>query len=252
MSKINWKGRLRLFLTLRCNMVCHFCNNNCPGKVDFSTIEEAGFDKYSELFRLINAEQVIIEGGEPTLHRDFTDIINLSIRTYKDTIIYSNGKRYGINKILQLDNNNLHICLSFHPTEMSKEEFLEGYMRLVDRDFKFYWISAVEDRYNMTQLVETVDWLKQKGISMLSIVPNSYYEALDKCVSGRRYKVICYGLEERLISPDLRVYICHSHMFTQNRHYSSDILSGEKVLNNMVCDAGLCSMCDRDIRKNLI
>lgn len=250
---MEWKGRLRLFLTLRCSASCNFCNNTCPDKVDFNTIKEAGQIEYHNLFQIVEAEQVIIDGGEPALHKNFVAIVDMSQSFYEDTIVYTNGKRYSIDQILKLKNKKLHICMSFHPTEISKEEFLEGYNRLKEKDFKFYWIAAVEDRYNIAQLLSTVDWLKQKGMGMLSVVPNWYYEPLAKCVAGRRYTVKCYTPDDPPISPDLRVYSCHSRMFAQDKKYSYDILKGEKIPESVICNmCGWGSMCDRNYRKEEI
>jgi organic radical activating enzyme len=250
---MKWKGRLRLFPTLRCSASCPYCNNTCPDKVNFSSIKESGLEQYKQLFKIIAAEQVIIGGGEPALHRNFIGIVTMSQGFYNDTIIYTNGKAQSICQISKLKNEKLHICMSFHPTEISKEEFLEGYNKLKDDGFKFYWIAAVEDRYNIAQLLATVDWLKQKGMGMLSVVPNWYYEPLNKCVAGRRYKVKCYTPDEPPISPDLRVYSCHSRMFAQDKKYSYDILNGEKIPESVECDfVGFCSMCDRNYRKEEI
>jgi len=250
---MEWKGRLRLFLTLRCSASCNFCNNTCPDKVDFNTIKEAGQIEYHNLFQIVEAEQVIIDGGEPALHKNFVAIVDMSQSFYEDTIVYTNGKRYSIDQILKLKNKKLHICMSFHPTEISKEEFLEGYNRLKEKDFKFYWIAATEDRQHMAQLVETVAWLKKMGIGMLSIVPNWYYEPLVKCVSGDRYTAKCHIPDEPIISPNLRVYICTSRMFAQDERYSWDILKGDKIPESVICDkAGYCSMCDRNHKKEEI
>ncbi len=99
---MEWKGRLRLFLTLRCSASCNFCNNTCPDKVDFSSIEEAGPREYHNLFQIIETDQVIIDGGEPALHKNFVKIVDMSQSFYEDTIIYTNGKKYSIDQILKL------------------------------------------------------------------------------------------------------------------------------------------------------
>lgn len=251
MKKFQWKGRLRLFPTLRCTASCNFCNNDCPDRVNFSTITEAPIEQYRQFFQLVQAEQVIVGGGESTLHKDFNEIVELSCNTYKDTIVYTNGLRYSVDKILKLSNYNLHLCLSYHPTEITKEKFLDGYKRLESKDFRFYWISAVEDRYRIAKLKENIKWLQENGIKNISIVSNWYYELLQKCVAGIKYKVRCYLPNEPPISPDLRVYQCHSRMFAQDKKFSWDI--SEELPESVVCPmAGWCSMCDRNIRKERI
>lgn len=143
--------------------------------------------------------------------------------------------------------------MSYHPTEISKEEFLDGFKRLTAKNFKFYWLSAFEDRYNPAQLVEGVDWLKENGIKNLNIVPNWYYEPVVDCVAGRKYKVKCYIPPEPPISPDLQVYACHSRMFARDTEYSWDIINDGPWPEYGICEkAGWCSMCDRNIRKERI
>lgn len=204
MNKIHIKNRLRLFPTLRCTAQCSYCNNVCFDMVNFASIKEAGIEKYQKFFELVKADQVIVGGGEPTLHKDFVEIVRLSSTIFRDTVIYSNGKNYSIDKILQIENKKLHICLSYHQTEISKEEFLEGYKRLIEKDFKFYWISAVKNRYRLAELYENIGWLKKRGLEIW-IVPNWYDESLVKCVGGKRYTVRCYMPDEPVVAPDLRV-----------------------------------------------
>lgn len=249
MNKIRLGNRLKLYLTLRCTARCPYCNNVCPDKANFASIKEAGIEEYQKFFELVEADQIIVGGGEPTLHKDFIEIIKLSSTIYKDTIIYSNGKKYSVDKIVQLENEKLHICLSYHQTETSKEEFLEGYERLKEKGFKFYWTSAVKDKYRLAELYENTKWLKEHNLNIW-IVPNWYDEPLVKCVEGKRYTVRCYMPDEPAVAPDLRVYICRSRMFAQDRKYSWDMLKNEKLPESAICDkAGWCSMCDRENKK---
>lgn len=86
--------RLTLFLTNQCNMKCAHC---FIVKEHQPRFWEMGLDEYRRLFQSIrgHVSQVLLTGGEPTLRKDFTDIL---ISASKDgrirtAGIFSNGLR---------------------------------------------------------------------------------------------------------------------------------------------------------------
>lgn len=67
------------FLTMRCNLKCSFCLNSFESSFDRKNFEEiSGKEWVDSLNKIYSRPEVPITfcGGEPSLHKDFTYIIN--------------------------------------------------------------------------------------------------------------------------------------------------------------------------------
>ena len=80
-------------VTLRCNMynICCYCyvkeqENNLPLDLDV-----ADFSKILDWFVMLNVDEIILLGGEPTLHTNFDELLHI-IKTRKiSTRVFTNG-----------------------------------------------------------------------------------------------------------------------------------------------------------------
>ena len=93
----------------------YYCNNNCVFCFSSSTscnlnqISLENFIKSLEQSTPTITDKVIINGGEPTIHPQFYQIINsIHMKYYTNIIIYSNGVELDITKIKK-DNNILFV-----------------------------------------------------------------------------------------------------------------------------------------------
>ena len=81
-----------LQITSRCNMTCVHCCFNCTSKgrdMQWATVQRAVEFSISTL----GEEHVTIGGGEPTLHPQFFDIIELCLTKFYSTMIITNGSQ---------------------------------------------------------------------------------------------------------------------------------------------------------------
>lgn len=106
-------------ITSRCNLHCSFCIRKNLSKYDDIMIEDAMsvIDKLSHDFPLSN---LIITGGEPTLHNNFFEIVEYACNRFSKVIINSNGMfskdtSDGLKKYLQA---NLYIQFSLDGSEL--------------------------------------------------------------------------------------------------------------------------------------
>lgn len=86
---INWS--LYFNITEGCNNSCCFCASNSPEQGNYSLSTETicmNLSKYS----LDNNSQVVINGGEPTTHPGFIQILDCAIKTGGRIILFTNGK----------------------------------------------------------------------------------------------------------------------------------------------------------------
>ena len=65
-----------IHLTLSCNLSCSYCYMRYNLKSSCS-VEFYNFEKWLYKFKKIGVNHIILTGGEPTLHKDFKDIIKL-------------------------------------------------------------------------------------------------------------------------------------------------------------------------------
>ena len=80
-----------VFLTLRCNLNCSYCLNR-QGEFDYDREEMPGEYWLDALGRIETREDLplSIQGGEPTIHRDFYDIFSNLYGKHMDLL--TNGK----------------------------------------------------------------------------------------------------------------------------------------------------------------
>lgn len=100
-----------ILITNYCNQNCNFCFAKKVMTKD--KIKEMSLEKYVELIDKLKIEEiktVRLMGGEPTLHGNFTKIINLTIKSEFDIELFTNGFfNQKIEKFLLSKKNNISI-----------------------------------------------------------------------------------------------------------------------------------------------
>lgn len=66
----------RIYLTLRCNLRCPYCSNG-PNVAAYEELTAAEWRKWFNAYRWLKG--VVFTGGEPTLHREFFDILTYAL-----------------------------------------------------------------------------------------------------------------------------------------------------------------------------
>ena len=99
---------IELDITYRCNLKCHNCNRSCtqaPSQVELSVDEIRQFINES-LQKGYQWERIRLLGGEPTLHANFFDIVDLLLDYKKKfnpqlrLVVCTNGQGRKVNSIL--------------------------------------------------------------------------------------------------------------------------------------------------------
>jgi hypothetical protein len=78
----------RIYLTLRCNLNCGYCSNGTL----LAEYEELTAVEWEQRIRAIRGDEVVFTGGEPTLHREFYEIVQRLSREFVLNV-YSNFAR---------------------------------------------------------------------------------------------------------------------------------------------------------------
>lgn len=66
-------------ITYRCNYRCRYCfSHTTHGSVQRRDIDLSSFKESLSRFRVGTGDRIVLNGGEPTLHKNFMEIINIS------------------------------------------------------------------------------------------------------------------------------------------------------------------------------
>lgn len=79
-------------ITYRCNYRCRYCfSHTTHGSVQRHEIDLSNFKESLSQFCVGKGDRIVLNGGEPTLHTKFMEIVNVSLDTCSEVVLYSNG-----------------------------------------------------------------------------------------------------------------------------------------------------------------
>lgn len=137
-----------LLLTRRCNLACSHCIRSSDKSftefIDMDLVEKV----FSEISSKTDCSQVtmLISGGEPTLHKDFLQIIRLSTQIFPKTIINTNG----------LNIKSLLACQPFRE-RLSIQISIDGSKPMHE---------SIRGKNTFSRTLENVDILAKSGLSV--------------------------------------------------------------------------------------
>lgn len=99
--------RVELELTEQCNLRCKFCYNSC--KPD--TCEKP--KRIIDAITASGALEIILTGGEPSLHPDFLSILNYAVERCPRVMVQSNGTIFSDTKIFEDLAQARPFCVNF-------------------------------------------------------------------------------------------------------------------------------------------
>jgi sulfatase maturation enzyme AslB (radical SAM superfamily) len=242
------------FLTLSCNFACSYCiTRYAPNhNLKFNRLPGAS---WFDLFNCAhNVTDIIFNGGEPTLHPDFPDIIN-RLKPLKLLAIGTNYSSLATESLLRITPRpDLIIDGSFHPDFISHQDISKNLLRLKAAGLRVRvhpinhptftgllpaWLHAFQ-----TQAIDS--FIQQyEGFWEGNLLPDS--SKLPACSLKSTRRVNCTRSAYTPIAPDGNVYFCHYLMYSQNQdgiigHISNPQLS---FPDSLECrHYGHCNPCD--------
>jgi organic radical activating enzyme len=252
------------FLTLRCNLNCSYCINNNSG-VSRKRLELDAEQWVNGLNRLAMRKDlpITIEGGEPTLHSGFYNILE----KVKHPVDLLTNLQFDVEEFIsKVDPNWLNkrdipsyktIRISFHPEGMNLEDTIKKAVKLQDAGFDIGIFSlnlpeAIEDNMKMAEIARQnqiyffiKDFLGWRNGKLFGHY--RYPEALD----GNLKKAEC-RIKELLISPAGKIYRCHRDLYHEEMPIG-DILEENfeiKDIFRTCSNYGTCNPCDIKLKTN--
>jgi len=251
------------FLTLGCNLTCSYCVNHLSGQARRGTLMK-GRDWIAGLNRLLLTSDlpVTLQGGEPSLHPHFVDIIlGLDPRLRIDVLtnLQFDVRRF-IERVpparLNRDAPYAPIRVSYHPETMTLEPTLEKMEMLASAGFQVGLYCVDHDRFQPEIArarrvgadrgidVRVKDLLGPDGTRVRYKYPGATGEAATRYCRCRT--------TELLISPAGTIHRCHHDLYN-GIHALGSILDPDVAIEHVFRDCsfyGRCNPCDVKIKNN--
>jgi hypothetical protein len=254
------------FLTLACNLRCSFCINRFGGTSVSPVRPMAGGEWVSGINRLVTRPDlpVTLQGGEPSLHPDFIEIINgirpdipIDLLTNLTFDVEEFARRVRPER-LRRSAPYASIRVSYHPETMDLDPLLERVLYLKGREFSIGIWGVLHPDYQ-AQILDAQGRCVSRGIDFRTkeflgwhdgrLHGNIRYEGA--CEGRRHWPVLC-RTSELLIGPKGQVFRCHSDLYA-DRSPAGNLLDPNFVINESFrqCDNfGECNPCDVKVKTN--
>ena len=236
-----YDGKLRIYLTLECNLSCRYCvNEHNPAE---SRALDYSLRRGEEWIRAINqiGRPVIFTGGEPSLHPDFFTILD-GIRPEIEVAVFTNFS-FDPHEYVRRVHRPVTFFGTYHPVSGPPDAFLKT-------------IETLREKNAFRGYIHTVEWDKQKRYldrsreAFLRVgwdpVRDRDQYTLSDCASMKFRRTVHCSREIILIAPDGTRYLCVSKLLRQanplENIFEAPLRKG--VVSRLCQDYGFCAPCD--------
>lgn len=261
-ERYNYVG---VFLTLACNLRCSYCINRI-GELHRSERLLSGEEWLLALNRLQNRPDlpITLQGGEPTLHPDFYQIVN-GLRPDLPIDLLTNLQFEVDEFMARIAPDRLRrqapyasIRVSYHPESMALEPLMVKVLKLLAGGYSI-GIWGVDHPARHLEMVRAGEECRKAGIDFrLKEFLGSHqdrwygtYKYPDSFRRGRPRQVEC-RTSELLVGPDGRVYRCHSDLYAGRPGVGSFLDTEFRIEDRFrACGSyGECNPCDVKLKTN--
>ena len=250
-SHVNY---IAAFLTFRCNLGCPYCINKYG---DLKYGSELSTEQWEEALSRIETREdlpITLCGGEPTVRRDFYDIVNILFQKRKKIDLLTNGK---FNLTVFMNNITPYILkrkapyasIRFSHHKGINEEYIMDKVGILQSNGYSVGVWGLDNNDNSAM----ERWCKDNGVDFrvkefLSKDHGTY--KYPEGLSGKKRTVLCKP-SELIIGPSGHIYRCHSDLYS-GRNPLGHILEGDfKFPGYLPCDHfGECNPCDLKMKFN--
>ncbi|CAG1066239.1 hypothetical protein BAC1_01846 [uncultured bacterium] len=253
------------FLTLACNLKCSYCINHY-GSEGPARKRLSGQEWVRWLNRIVSRDDLplTLQGGEPSLHKDFIYLIN-NLKPELHIDILTNLQFDVEEFISKVDPKRLRrnapyasIRVSYHPEQMELAALVEKVLRMQDAGFSIgIWgvlHPSQEEIIRKAQaycLSAGIDFRFKEFLGEHEGVMYGTFKYEGACSKAFERTVLC-KTTELIMGSDGGVYKCHSDLY-EGREPVGNIIDPAFELEDVyrVCDAyGRCNPCDIKVKTN--
>jgi len=250
-----------MYLTFRCNFACNYCINKISGLE--KRTELSGEEWIKGLDQIDFGDlQLTIGGGEPTLHKDFFQIIN----NLKPKVELLTNMNFDVDRFIENANPERFntsktpfyhsIRASYHVGNSVPEELVKRVKRLNEHKFNAA-IFGVRHPYTINENMQMAWLCAKNGIpfyekDFLGKVNDKFYGfyKYPEGLNGKKKEADC-RVRELLIAPDGDIFKCHRDLYhsensDNNLKELKPITYDFRKCNNF----GECNPCDLKLKTN--
>lgn len=254
---------IAVFLTLACNLTCSYCINR------FDTFRYRrghlrGEEWIRGLNRIVSRSDlpITLGGGEPSLHPDFTAIIN-GIRPETGIDLLTNLE-FDIDRFmaevapsrLRREAPYASIRVSYHPSVMALEPLAAKVLRLLEAGYHV-GIWGVMHPEQETEVLRAQAYCRERGIDFrtkefLGESAGRFYGTIrypGACDRTHLREVMC-RTSELIVGPTGEVYRCHGDLY-EGRDSVGSILDPQFAVEDSYRSCrhfGRCNPCDVKVK----
>lgn len=254
-----------IFLILSCNLSCDYCINTLSGGlVKKKIIPAADWIKLINRLDLPENLPITLQGGEPTIHPDFYNIIN-GINSHIPVDLLTNAQ-FDAAKFASLispsrlkrDAKYASIRVSYHPTTMNWTKTLEKVIWLKEKGYSISLNSVFHPDVE-TLLLNCQKESLSKGVDyrfkdFLGVYQDKIYGQYkyDNACFSDNLKIVTCKTSELLIAPDGQLYRCHHDLYNAYKPLGSLLDENISISTGFnSCEMyGRCNPCDVKIKNN--
>ena len=254
------------FLTLRCNLNCDYCIND-NDEIERDRLELSEKD-WIEHLNAVDFGKVPLTfgGGEPSLHRDFYQILqNIKPETKVDLLT---NFRFGANEFIAntlperftREDNPAYksIRVSYHVDKMNPNVLMNKVKQLSNRGYPV-GIFGINHPHNIKANMEMAELARKNGVyffvkDFLGKFQDEHYGhyKYPQGLDGKLKDAECKS-KELLIAPDGLIYKCHRDLYHEDQSFTSVFEKDFSHLLNQYrkChNFGKCNPCDLKNKTN--
>lgn len=253
------------FLTLGCNLRCSFCINHY-GTDGFEKKHLSGPEWVKGLNRIESRADlpITLQGGEPSLHKDFIHILN-NVKPELNIDVLTNLQFDVDEFISKVDPERIKrdapyasIRVSYHPETMELAPLMKKVLRLQDRGYSI-GIWGVMHPAQAEEILAAQEKCKREGIDFrtkefLGEYKGELYGTFkyEGSVEKKFKKTVMCKTTELIMGPAGSVYRCHSDLY-EGRAPVGNITDPEFRIEDIyrTCEHfGHCNPCDVKVKTN--
>ena len=255
-----------VFLTLSCNLSCSYCINHLVGlKAGRKLLKAQDWARALSRLKFTGPKLPLsLQGGEPTIHKDFYEIINLvpddfeldlltNIQFDPDTF----AQQIPVSKFNR-QAPYAAIRVSYHPETMDFEETKNKVLRLMSHGFRvgLYTVAHPEaleeiERIKSICEIEGIDFRTKEFLGMHENQLYGHYRYEGASFASETKHCLC-KTTELLIDPFGDVYRCHHDLYNKILPVGN-LLDADFEIKDIYREChffGRCNPCDVKVKNN--
>lgn len=252
------------FLTFACNFNCKYCINQFNSKPTSGRM--TGDDWTTALNRIVTRDDlpITLQGGEPTLHKDFYQIVN-SIPGETNIDLMTNCS-FDIDEFtrnikstrIRREAPYASIRVSYHPGQQDLQLLMKKVKRLQDLGYHIgIWTIDHPEHKGLIQVardfaeIYNVDFRLKEFLGEYDGKMYGEYKYPD-AITGKVLKTVKCKTTELLIGPDGCIYRCHSDLYAGRNQIGHILDANFKIreVYRQCTNYGDCNPCDVKVKTN--